>query len=65
MFGAEGFDDISRFCWLVYILLVNTGFGGGGSKFNVEQGKCRTVGILEKSGFVTHLRNLAVFECLS
>lgn len=25
----------------------------------------RTVNILKKSGFVTHSRNLAVFECLS
>lgn len=33
-------------------------------KFNVEQGKCGLVSILEKSGFVTHLRNLSVFECL-
>lgn len=23
VFGAEGFDDVSRFCWSVYILLVN------------------------------------------
>lgn len=28
MFGAEGFDDVSRFCWLVYILLVNAREGG-------------------------------------
>lgn len=67
MFGAEGFDDVSRFCWLLYILLVN-GWRGGGKKrriFNVEQGKCELFSILEKSGFVTHLRNLAVFKCLS
>lgn len=30
VFGAEGFDDVSRFCWSVYILLVNKGGGGKG-----------------------------------
>lgn len=47
MFGAEGFDDVSRFCWLIYILLVNAGEGGWKRKFNMEQGKCGMVSILE------------------